>query len=214
MFNYSEHSPRCFASGQQGISKNQLKIWKATLLFWRKSWMAREFSCTDAGTNIFIVQGLFLISENLPSLVWFRIRKGKDYSYLYGSHVGTGSLTPYIDAAFDKRIERSAPFLLNRTAKWTVFQHNTRRRNACLGSSFWKESTFWDTQDSGAGYVLIMQRGGKHSNWTSTDKSKKELNPRPCCKLPELTHSYFIHYYGHNSQSIRSALSQRPIPDT
>lgn len=32
-------------------------------------------------------------------------RKGKDYSYLYGSHVGTGSLTPYIDVAFDKRID-------------------------------------------------------------------------------------------------------------
>ncbi|KAH9975651.1 ATP dependent DNA ligase domain-containing protein [Russula compacta] len=32
-------------------------------------------------------------------------RKGKDYTYLYGSHVGTGSLTPYIDAAFDRRIE-------------------------------------------------------------------------------------------------------------
>ncbi|KAI0272769.1 ATP dependent DNA ligase domain-containing protein [Gloeopeniophorella convolvens] len=32
-------------------------------------------------------------------------RKGKDYTYLYGSHVGTGSLTPYIDAAFDPRID-------------------------------------------------------------------------------------------------------------
>ncbi|KAI0741954.1 ATP dependent DNA ligase domain-containing protein [Daedaleopsis nitida] len=32
-------------------------------------------------------------------------RKGKDYTYLYGKHVGTGSLTPYIDAAFDDRVE-------------------------------------------------------------------------------------------------------------
>ncbi|KAK7686237.1 DNA ligase (ATP) [Cerrena zonata] len=31
-------------------------------------------------------------------------RKGKDYTYLYGKHVGTGSLTPYIDDAFDPRI--------------------------------------------------------------------------------------------------------------
>ncbi|KAL1941177.1 hypothetical protein VTO73DRAFT_7389 [Trametes versicolor] len=32
-------------------------------------------------------------------------RKGKDYTYLYGKHVGTGSLTPYIDSAFDPRID-------------------------------------------------------------------------------------------------------------
>jgi DNA ligase-4 len=36
-------------------------------------------------------------------------RKGKDYTYLYGSHVGTGSLTPFIEAAFDSRIEKSVP---------------------------------------------------------------------------------------------------------
>jgi DNA ligase-4 len=32
-------------------------------------------------------------------------RKGKDYTYLYGKHVGTGSLTPFIDEAFDSRID-------------------------------------------------------------------------------------------------------------
>ncbi|KIK82388.1 hypothetical protein PAXRUDRAFT_35579 [Paxillus rubicundulus Ve08.2h10] len=32
-------------------------------------------------------------------------RKGKDYTYLYGRHVGTGSLTPHIDAAFDGRVD-------------------------------------------------------------------------------------------------------------
>jgi DNA ligase 4 len=32
-------------------------------------------------------------------------RKGKDYTYLYGKHVGTGSLTPYIAKAFDERVD-------------------------------------------------------------------------------------------------------------
>ncbi|KAG9310602.1 DNA ligase 4 [Chiua virens] len=32
-------------------------------------------------------------------------RKGKDYIGLYGKHVGEGSLTPHIDAAFDERVE-------------------------------------------------------------------------------------------------------------
>ncbi|TFY55747.1 hypothetical protein EVJ58_g8059 [Rhodofomes roseus] len=32
-------------------------------------------------------------------------RKGKDYTYLYGKHVGTGSLTPFIHGAFDSRVD-------------------------------------------------------------------------------------------------------------
>ena len=32
------------------------------------------------------------------------LRKGKDYTYLYGKHVGEGSLTPFITDAFDSRI--------------------------------------------------------------------------------------------------------------
>lgn len=32
-------------------------------------------------------------------------RKGKDYTYLYGKHIGSGSLTPYIDKAFDPRVD-------------------------------------------------------------------------------------------------------------
>jgi hypothetical protein len=36
-------------------------------------------------------------------------RKGKDYTYLYGKHVGVGSLTPFIDAAFDPRVEEYVP---------------------------------------------------------------------------------------------------------
>jgi DNA ligase 4 len=32
-------------------------------------------------------------------------RKGKDYTYLYGKHVGAGSLTPFIDQAFDPRVD-------------------------------------------------------------------------------------------------------------
>lgn len=32
-------------------------------------------------------------------------RKGKEYTYLYGQHVGQGSLTPFIDSAFDERID-------------------------------------------------------------------------------------------------------------
>jgi len=38
-------------------------------------------------------------------------RKGKDYTYLYGSHVGTGSLTPFVEAAFDHRIEKLVPLV-------------------------------------------------------------------------------------------------------
>ncbi|KAK6992215.1 DNA ligase [Favolaschia claudopus] len=32
-------------------------------------------------------------------------RKGKDYTYLYGKHLAAGSLTPFIDKAFDPRVQ-------------------------------------------------------------------------------------------------------------
>lgn len=43
-------------------------------------------------------------SSELPSAHIF-CRKGKDYTYLYGKHIGTGSLTPFIDGAFDPRVD-------------------------------------------------------------------------------------------------------------
>ncbi|KAI9453421.1 DNA ligase 4 [Lactarius psammicola] len=79
-------------------------------------------------------------------------RKGKDYSYLYGSHVGTGSLTPYIDAAFDKRIDS---IILD------------------------GEMLVWDPV-SGRNLPFGTLKTA------ALDKTKKELNPRPCFKVFDL----------------------------
>ncbi|KAF8273171.1 ATP dependent DNA ligase domain-containing protein [Lactarius quietus] len=79
-------------------------------------------------------------------------RKGKDYSYLYGSHLGTGSLTPYIDAAFDKRVES---IILD------------------------GEMLVWDPV-SGRNLPFGTLKTA------ALDKSKKELNPRPCFKVFDL----------------------------
>ncbi|KAG8696577.1 DNA ligase (ATP) [Ceratobasidium sp. 395] len=59
--------------------------------------------------------GEFVIEEKLDgermqlhkrgNAYFYSSRKGKDYTYLYGAHVGTGSLTPHIHGAFDERIE-------------------------------------------------------------------------------------------------------------
>ncbi|CAE6437401.1 unnamed protein product [Rhizoctonia solani] len=61
------------------------------------------------------LNGKFVIEEKLDgermqlhkrgNAYFYSSRKGTDYTYLYGAHVGTGSLTPYIHAAFDDRIE-------------------------------------------------------------------------------------------------------------
>ncbi|CUA67897.1 DNA ligase 4 [Rhizoctonia solani] len=60
-------------------------------------------------------KGQFVIEEKLDgermqlhkrgNAYFYSSRKGTDYTYLYGAHVGAGSLTPYIHAAFDDRIE-------------------------------------------------------------------------------------------------------------
>lgn len=67
--------------------------------------MANASSCTNVATNISIARGSSFktycdtISDSSMH------RKGKDYTYLYGKHVGVGSLTPFIDKAFDSRID-------------------------------------------------------------------------------------------------------------
>ncbi|KAF8518045.1 DNA ligase 4 [Hysterangium stoloniferum] len=58
--------------------------------------------------------GKFIIEEKLDgeriqlhkqgNEYFYCSRKGKDYTYLYGKTVGEGSLTPYIDQAFDSRV--------------------------------------------------------------------------------------------------------------
>ncbi|CAE7070145.1 unnamed protein product [Rhizoctonia solani] len=60
-------------------------------------------------------KGQFVIEEKLDgermqlhkrgNAYFYSSRKGTDYTYLYGAHVGVGSLTPYIHGAFDDRIE-------------------------------------------------------------------------------------------------------------
>ncbi|OSD05522.1 DNA ligase 4 [Trametes coccinea BRFM310] len=79
-------------------------------------------------------------------------RKGKDYTYLYGKHVGTGSLTPYIDAAFDPRVDE---IILD--GEMLVWDPVTER-NLPFGTL----------------------------KTAAIDKSKKELNPRPCFKVFDL----------------------------
>ncbi|KAI0091679.1 DNA ligase 4 [Irpex rosettiformis] len=59
--------------------------------------------------------GKFIIEEKLDgermqlhkrgNEYFYCSRKGKDYTYLYGKHVGSGSLTPFIDDAFDLRVD-------------------------------------------------------------------------------------------------------------
>ncbi len=68
--------------------------------------MARECNSISGEMNISIVPGKFQFSSNtLLNTERFVNRKGKDYTYLYGKHIGTGSLTPFIDKAFDGRVD-------------------------------------------------------------------------------------------------------------
>ena len=53
--------------------------------------------------NIFTAPGLSLTAFIGVRSCW--TSKGKDYTYLYGKNVGTGSLTPSIDKAFDPRVD-------------------------------------------------------------------------------------------------------------
>jgi hypothetical protein len=70
----------------------------------KKNSTGRGCSCIDEEMNIFTAPGLpFFCVDQLLCSCW--TSKGKDYTYLYGRHVGIGSLTPFIDQAFDPRVD-------------------------------------------------------------------------------------------------------------
>lgn len=70
----------------------------------KKNLMERGCSYTSEEMNIFTALGSsFAAVIGLVCLFW--TSKGKDYTYLYGKHVGIGSLTPFIDKAFDSRVD-------------------------------------------------------------------------------------------------------------
>ncbi|KAG7093593.1 DNA ligase (ATP) [Marasmius oreades] len=79
-------------------------------------------------------------------------RKGKDYTFMYGKHVGAGTLTPYIDKAFHPGVE-----------------------NIILDG----EMLVWDPVSE-----RNLPFGGLKT--AALDKSKKDLNPRPCFKVFDL----------------------------
>lgn len=68
--------------------------------------MANECSFIRGATNSSIAHGLHSIPGYLFASHLQRCSKGKDYTFMYGKHVGTGSLTPYIAKAFDERVDR------------------------------------------------------------------------------------------------------------
>ncbi|CAE6385973.1 unnamed protein product [Rhizoctonia solani] len=68
-----------------------------------------EDGMTKGSKNNFVIEekldGERMQLHKRGNAYFYSSRKGTDYTYLYGAHVGTGSLTPYIHAAFDDRIE-------------------------------------------------------------------------------------------------------------
>ncbi|KAI0352380.1 DNA ligase 4 [Trametes cingulata] len=68
-----------------------------------------EDSVKEMGGRAFIIEekldGERMQLHKRGNEYFYCSRKGKDYTYLYGKHVGTGSLTPYIDSAFDPRVD-------------------------------------------------------------------------------------------------------------
>ncbi|KAI0051030.1 DNA ligase IV [Auriscalpium vulgare] len=107
-----------------------------------------EDSIKEMGGRTFIIEekldGERMQLHKRGNEYFYCSRKGKDYTYLYGKHIGTGSLTPFIDSAFDNRIddivldgemlvwdpisERNLPFGTLKTAALdkTKAEHNPR----------------------------------------------------------------------------------------
>ncbi|PPQ67701.1 hypothetical protein CVT24_002757 [Panaeolus cyanescens] len=96
-------------------------------------------------------------------------RKGKDYTHLYGKHVGSGSLTPFIHSAFDSRVEEI--ILDGEMLVWDPVSE----RNLPFG-----------TLKTAALGEIRRQLADSNQLTLSEDKSKKEDNARPCFKVFDL----------------------------
>lgn len=95
----------CYANDLRTRSKNQSGKCRAANSSSKRSLTVNACSCTSEETSTSIAQGNQPTSHAQRSSS-SASRKGKDYTYLYGAHVGTGGLTPYVDSAFDVRVDR------------------------------------------------------------------------------------------------------------
>lgn len=103
-FNSLMHLRPCFVKDRPKRLKKLFGKWVARNLSSKKNSTERGCSCTSEGMNIFTAPGLSLTAFiGFVRSCW--TSKGKDYTYLYGKNVGTGSLTPFIDKAFDPRVD-------------------------------------------------------------------------------------------------------------
>ena len=98
------HLRLCFVKDRPKRLKKLFEKWVARNLSLKKNSMERGCSCTNEGMITFTVPGMsFAAFIGLVHSCW--TSKGKDYTYLYGKNVGTGSLTPSLDKAFDPRVD-------------------------------------------------------------------------------------------------------------
>ncbi|KAH7885847.1 ATP dependent DNA ligase domain-containing protein [Phlebopus sp. FC_14] len=80
----------------------------APMLCKRPKYMIEESVKEMQGSKFFIeekLDGERIQLHKRGNEYFYCSRKGKDYTYLYGKHVGAGSLTPFIDSAFDERVD-------------------------------------------------------------------------------------------------------------
>ena len=102
-FTSSAPSHQCSRNVRSKHSPKQYERSAREILLSKRSWTVNESSCTNVEPSIFIARGEYgpIFCTNKMIKV---CRKGKNYTYLYGRHVGEGSLTPFIDGAFDPRV--------------------------------------------------------------------------------------------------------------
>lgn len=120
-------------------------------------------------------------------------RKGKDYTYLYGADGSSGSLVPYIEHAFDERIEEYE--FLSITCKFT--SHGILFCSLLFRMILDGEMLVWDPVSErnlpfGALKTAALSELSCKllpfilRSHVYAGKPKSVLNPRPCCACVKL----------------------------
>ncbi|KAF8159664.1 DNA ligase IV [Crassisporium funariophilum] len=130
-------------------------------------------------------------------------RKGKDYTYLYGKHVGTGSLTPFIDNAFDHRIDDI--ILDGEMLVWDPVSERNLPFGTLKSAALDKSKKEHNPRPCFKVFDLLYLNGQSLLHRSTSFRKK---NMRQCLKEVQGRIEYAIEYRGKTAKEIREKMDE------
>ncbi|KAJ6591668.1 DNA ligase IV [Mycena vulgaris] len=130
-------------------------------------------------------------------------RKGKDYTYLYGKHLAAGSLTPYIDKAFDPRVQDI--ILDGEMLVWDPVSQCNRPFGKLKTAALDKSKKEHNPRPCFKVFDLLYLNG---QSLIEKSTSTRKKNMRACLKEIEGRIEYAVEYRGKTAKDVRTRMDE------